>query len=89
MDSHRFKLKSGFQPEGSQPEAIAKLTEGLESGMGAQTLLGVTGSGKTFTMANVIERAQKPTLVIAHNNCRRAATPVREPGPAPISWPAR
>jgi len=63
----KFKLKSDYKPTGDQPEAIEKLVRGLESGMKAQTLLGVTGSGKTFTMANVIERIQRPTLVLAHN----------------------
>ncbi|MEK7501032.1 MAG: excinuclease ABC subunit UvrB [Patescibacteria group bacterium] len=63
----KFKLKSPFQPTGDQPEAIAELTAGLESGAKYQTLLGVTGSGKTFTLANVIANAQKPTLVISHN----------------------
>ena len=62
-----FKLKSKFKPAGDQPRAIDLLTDGLEKGMKKQTLLGVTGSGKTFTMANVIERTQMPTLVIAHN----------------------
>ncbi len=63
----KFKLTSRFKPTGDQPQAIAKLTAGLESGAKYQTLLGVTGSGKTFTLANVIERVQKPTLVISHN----------------------
>jgi len=62
-----FKIVSDFKPTGDQPQAIQKLTEGLNKGLKHQTLLGVTGSGKTFTMANVIERVQKPTLVIAHN----------------------
>ncbi len=62
-----FKLVSGFKPEGDQPEAIRKLTDGLEKGEPFQTLLGVTGSGKTFTMANVIANIGKPTLVISHN----------------------
>jgi excinuclease ABC subunit B len=62
-----FKLKSEFQPTGDQPEAIKALVEGFHSGNQCQTLLGVTGSGKTFTMANVIQQLQKPTLVIAHN----------------------
>jgi excinuclease ABC subunit B len=66
-DSKKFKLISEFKPAGDQPKAIDKIVAGLESGMEKQTLLGVTGSGKTFTMANVIERVQKPTLVIAHN----------------------
>jgi excinuclease ABC subunit B len=63
----RFRLRSSFRPTGSQPGAIGELTEGIREGDRFQTLLGVTGSGKTFTMANVIERIQKPTLVIAHN----------------------
>jgi len=62
-----FKLVSGFKPEGDQPEAIRKLTDGLMAGEDCQTLLGVTGSGKTFTMANVIAAIGKPTLVISHN----------------------
>ena len=62
-----FKLVSDYAPTGDQPEAIAALVEGLKSGMKEQTLLGVTGSGKTFTMANVIAAMNKPTLVLAHN----------------------
>ncbi|OGY58970.1 MAG: excinuclease ABC subunit B [Candidatus Colwellbacteria bacterium RIFCSPLOWO2_12_FULL_44_13] len=62
-----FKLESKFQPAGDQPQAIASLISGLEKGYKHQTLLGVTGSGKTFTIANVIAEVQKPTLVIAHN----------------------
>jgi excinuclease ABC subunit B len=62
-----FKLVSDFKPAGDQPEAIERLSEGILEGMPDQVLLGVTGSGKTFTMANVIERVQKPTLVISHN----------------------
>ena len=62
-----FKLSSKFQPTGDQPEAIAKLIKGLKSGKKHQVLLGVTGSGKTFTMAKVIERYDKPTLIISHN----------------------
>ncbi len=67
MNDARFKLAAQYQPAGDQPEAIARLTEGIESGLAAQTLLGVTGSGKTFTIANVIQNIQRPTLVIAHN----------------------
>ncbi|MEM2957971.1 MAG: excinuclease ABC subunit UvrB [Candidatus Jordarchaeaceae archaeon] len=63
----KFKLVSDYTPRGDQPEAIMKLVEGLENNLRHQTLLGVTGSGKTFTMANVIEQVQKPTLVISHN----------------------
>jgi len=62
-----FKIHSPYQPTGDQPEAIKNLVEGLKSGVQHQTLLGVTGSGKTFTMANVIEQVQKPTLIISHN----------------------
>ncbi|HET7675611.1 MAG TPA: DEAD/DEAH box helicase family protein, partial [Gammaproteobacteria bacterium] len=62
-----FHIKSGYKPAGDQPEAIAALTEGVRAGLAKQTLLGVTGSGKTFTIANVIEREQRPTLVLAPN----------------------
>lgn len=62
-----FQLSSEFKPTGDQPEAIRQLVEGINEGMPAQTLLGVTGSGKTFTMANVIQRIQRPTLIISHN----------------------
>lgn len=65
--TNKFKLVTNMKPKGSQPDAIKKLAEGFESNMDYQTLLGVTGSGKTFTMANVIEKVQKPTLVLAHN----------------------
>ena len=62
-----FKLVSPYKPTGDQPEAIAKLTEGIQKGLKEQTLLGVTGSGKTFTMANIIANVNRPTLVLAHN----------------------
>jgi excinuclease ABC subunit B len=62
-----FRMNSRYQPAGDQPQAIESLVEGIESGLAHQTLLGVTGSGKTFTVANVIERVQRPTLVMAHN----------------------
>ncbi len=62
-----FKIKSEFAPTGDQPEAIEQLSEGFANGKKFQTLLGVTGSGKTFTMANIIQKLQKPTLIIAHN----------------------
>ncbi len=62
-----FRLNSQYSPTGDQPEAIRQLTEGIRQGRGAQTLLGVTGSGKTFTMANVIARLNRPTLILAHN----------------------
>ncbi len=63
----KFELVSQYKPTGDQPDAIEKLVNGLNSGVRDQTLLGVTGSGKTFTMANIIERVQRPTLVLAHN----------------------
>ena len=62
-----FKLTSKFKPTGDQPEAIRELTEGLERGDRAQVLLGVTGSGKTFTVANVIANVNRPTLILSHN----------------------
>ena len=62
-----FKLVSKYKPSGDQPQAIDKLVEGINSGKKHQVLLGATGTGKTFTMANVIERTNKPTLVLAHN----------------------
>ncbi|MFY0645025.1 MAG: excinuclease ABC subunit UvrB [Bacteroidia bacterium] len=62
-----FKLQSPFKPTGDQPQAIKQLVQGLNDGLPAQTLLGVTGSGKTFTMANVIQQVQRPTLIISHN----------------------
>ena len=62
-----FKLVSDYKPSGDQPSAIDSLVQGIKEGMRGQTLLGVTGSGKTFTMANIIERVQRPTLVLAHN----------------------
>ena len=63
----KLKLISDFYPTGDQPQAIEQLTKGIESGESAQVLLGVTGSGKTFTVANVIERTQRPTLILSHN----------------------
>ena len=66
-DQGVFQLVSPYKPTGDQPQAIAKLVEGIKRGDKEQTLLGVTGSGKTFTMANVIAQVNKPTLVLAHN----------------------
>ncbi len=66
-ESRPFQLKSDYAPAGDQPQAIDKLVEGLENGLAHQTLLGVTGSGKTFSIANVIQRVQRPTMVMAHN----------------------
>lgn len=62
-----FKLHSEYKPTGDQPNAIKYLSKGIEDGKKYQTLLGVTGSGKTFTMANIIAETQRPTLVLAHN----------------------
>ena len=62
-----FELVSDFEPTGDQPEAITQLVQGLNDGAYAQTLLGVTGSGKTFTMANVIKEVNRPTLILSHN----------------------
>src|SRR3546814_6954199 len=63
----RFQLVAPYQPAGDQPQAIQRLSDGFEAGLAAQTLLGVTGSGKTYTIANVIERIQRPTIVMAPN----------------------
>ena len=63
----KFKLVSDYKPSGDQPEAISALVNGVNWGLREQTLLGVTGSGKTFTMASVIEKLNRPTLVLAHN----------------------
>ncbi len=65
--SKQFELHAPYQPGGDQPTAIAQLVDGLESGLAHQTLLGVTGSGKTFTMANIIAQVDRPTLIMAHN----------------------
>ena len=62
-----FEMNSKFAPRGDQPQAIEKLSQGVADGLSQQVLLGVTGSGKTFTMANIIKNAQRPTLIIAHN----------------------
>ncbi len=67
IEMNRFLLKTNFNPCGDQPQAIEKLVSGIEADKSAQVLLGITGSGKTFTIANVVERVQKPTLVLAHN----------------------
>ena len=63
----KFQRVSAYQMAGDQPAAVAALSAGVENGLTEQTLLGVTGSGKTFTMANIIEKTQRPTLVLAHN----------------------
>ena len=67
IEQNIFKLHSEYQPTGDQPQAIEALVKGFKEGNQFQTLLGITGSGKTFTMANVIQALNKPTLVIAHN----------------------
>lgn len=64
---NKFELKSDYKPQGDQPAAIAQLLDGLNKGVKEQTLLGVTGSGKTFSMANLVQNIQKPTLVLSHN----------------------
>ena len=64
---NKFNLVSAYQPSGDQPQAIRELTEAVDKGVDYQTLLGVTGSGKTFTMANVIANVNRPTLIISHN----------------------
>ncbi len=66
-ESRPFELQSDYQPAGDQPAAIAALIDGIQSGLAHQTLLGVTGSGKTFSIANVIQTVQRPTLVLVHN----------------------
>ena len=67
MEHREFKINSKYKPSGDQPKAIKQLVDGINKGYDTQTLLGITGSGKTFTIANVIEKVQKPTLIIAHN----------------------
>ncbi|HAR5887807.1 TPA: DEAD/DEAH box helicase family protein, partial [Staphylococcus pseudintermedius] len=67
MEHHDFKIASNFEPQGDQPQAIKALVKGIEEGKRHQTLLGATGTGKTFTMSNVIKEVGKPTLIIAHN----------------------
>ena len=67
MKSTRLEVHSDYKPAGDQPQAIDLLVEGIESGLASQTLLGVTGSGKTYTIANVIEKIQRPTLIMAPN----------------------
>ena len=62
-----FKITAPFEPDGDQPQAIEKLAEGIEKGLRTQVLLGATGTGKTYTIAQVINKVNKPTLVIAHN----------------------
>ena len=65
--SGKFKLRAPYQMTGDQPDAVSRLVAGIQNGKKHQTLLGVTGSGKTFTVANVIQQVQKPTIVISHN----------------------
>ena len=66
-DNHLFKIVSPFKPTGDQPTAIKQLVDGVNSNKRLQVLLGATGTGKTFTMANIIEQVQRPTLVLVHN----------------------
>jgi len=74
-----FKLISDYVPKGDQPQAIDKIAKNLTAGVPHQVLLGVTGSGKTFTMANVIERVQRPTLVISHNGNEHLGSAFKRP----------
>ncbi len=67
LDPRQFQLVSDFKMTGDQPAAVSRLSDGLRDGVTQQTLLGVTGSGKTFTMANIVQEVQRPTLVMAHN----------------------
>ena len=80
----KFELHSPFQPTGDQPEAITQLVAGIEKGNQHQVLLGATGTGKTFTVASVIERLQKPALVMAHNKTLQAIILVQNSGGQPI-----
>ena len=84
MEHREFQLHAPFSPAGDQPEAIEKLVQGVRRGDRCQTLLGVTGSGKTFTMANVIAQCNRPTLVLAPNNnlAAQLCTQVRAVFPA-------
>ncbi|MCH8800705.1 MAG: DEAD/DEAH box helicase family protein, partial [Chloroflexi bacterium] len=66
-EDRKFELVADFQMTGDQPNAVARLAEGVANGVTKQTMLGVTGSGKTFTMANIVQQVQRPTLVMAHN----------------------
>ena len=79
----KFKLESPYKPSGDQPEAIAQLVQALNSGVQDVTLLGVTGSGKTFTMANVIEQLQRPVLVLSHNKTTTTSRRPICPQPTP------
>ena len=67
LEQDRFKLHSEYSMTGDQPQAVEKLVSGIRKGLKHQTLMGVTGSGKTFTMANIIEQVNRPTLIISHN----------------------
>ena len=80
-----FKLHAPFKPTGDQPEAIEKLAQGVKMGLDEQVLLGVTGSGKTFTMASVIEKVQRPTLVLAFRTTTITSPRPISPTPTPIS----
>lgn len=82
----QFKVVSDYTPSGDQPQAIDTLASGIENGLRDQVLLGVTGSGKTYTMAKVIERVQRPTLVLAHNKPWQPSC-VRSSGPSSRKTP--
>ncbi len=79
----QFNLQTRFEPAGDQPTAIAQLTEGVEAGLSHQTLLGVTGSGKTFTIANVIQKMQRPAIIMAPNKDAGGAAVWRVQGVLP------
>lgn len=81
----RFELVTQFQPAGDQPEAIRKLVSGIESGLSHQTLHGVTGSGKTFSIANVIQQVQRPALILAPNKTRLRSFTVNLKNFSPIT----
>ena len=82
MLMNKFRLVSDYGPMGDQPQAIERLVENIRKGVPDQVLLGVTGSGKTFTMANVVERVQKPTLVMSHNKTLAAQLLTRSSRPS-------
>ena len=85
-DSDRFQLVAPYEPAGDQPQAIRRMVEGFQAGLAHQTLLGVTGSGKTFSIANVIQAVQRPTLVMAPNKTLAAPSPASAAAPPGSRW---
>ena len=85
----QFKVVSDYKLMGDQPQAVEKLVNGIKAGKKHQTLMGVTGSGKTFTMANIIEQVQKPTLVISHNKTLAAQLPALADSRLWVEWMMR